>query len=125
MLSATKEQRKLNNKNFIFFLVFLAHKARFSPVNKFGAKVSLEIYTNTSWRSFCHPTWDINLANEVCKAYGFPKADAVLNEAYSGHNDSRAVILKSNKTACDGLNSHMFSRCDNVNRAVAVCKGKF
>ena len=111
------------NNIFPFFLIFLAHRARVSPVKKFGAKVGLEVHTNTNWKPFCHPTWDINLANEVCKAYGFPKADATADDAYSGHNDSCAVTLKSNKTTCDGLNIDMLPRCDNVNRTGAVCKG--
>ena len=92
---------------------------RISRVNNFSTKMYIELFILSIWMPFCHPTWDINLADEVCRASGFPSAQAAYYEVVGVGNYTCALNLKRNKTPCVVLDS-----CNKTNRAVASCKGK-
>ena len=99
---------------------FLAFRARALPVSNFSALIKLELKTSTAWKRFCHPTWDINLAHEVCRAYNFTSADEVY---YEGQElDGCAMISRSKKMTHNSSNN-MLHLCENFQIAAAVCKG--
>ena len=93
--------------------------ASHSPIGKLQLQVKLP----TGWKVFCHPTWDMNLADQMCRSFGFQSAQAEFEGNSSVTNDTCSEYLGFNKTICGDFETLISTTCTELNKATAVCKG--
>ena len=90
----------------------------------------MEIFYNGAWGTVCDDYWDMNDAQVVCRAFGYPRASRALHSAYFGQGSGKIWLDDVN---CLGYersikrcshNGRNVNNCDHSKDASVICSSK-